>query len=186
MRTGNRANQFIDAAAAYERPLYLTCLSMLRNRDDAEDALQETMLKAFRAYRDFRGDAQLYSWLRKIAVNVCIDMTRKRKNVVSIDEMTEEGGEVQDTAVGPYEKLEKAERMRILGLAIEELKPDARTLIILRDVQGLSYEEISDALEVPIGTVKSGLSRARNSLQKRLTVHAELFGKANPDERRKA
>ena len=124
MRTGNRANQFIEAAAPYERPLYLTCLSMLRSRDDAEDALQETMLKAFRSYQDFRGEASLYSWLRKIAVNVCIDITRKRKNVVSIEELSDEGTEVQDNGIGPYEKLENAERMRILGTAIEELKPD--------------------------------------------------------------
>lgn len=177
MRTGDEANEFILAAAPYEKQVYLTCLSFLHSREDAEDALQETMLKAFRSFRSFRKDAKIQTWLRRIAVNVCIDIVRKRKNVDSIDRLTEAGSEPGDPLPGPYEKLEQSERMRLLKGALDEISPQARTLILLRDVQGISYEEIAGILNQPVGTVKSGLNRARASLQKKLNAHADLFSR---------
>ncbi len=187
MQPGSEANDFIEMAAPFEKSLYLTCYSLLKSRQDAEDALQETMLRAFRSFSSFRRSAKIQTWLRKIAVNVCIDMTRKRKNILSIDELTEEGSEQKDSSPGPYEQLERAERMRILSEALDEMKPEARNLILLRDVQGISYEEIADILDQPVGTVKSGLNRARHSLQKKLSLHADLFVRSivNSDERRK-
>ena len=187
MQPGSEANDFIEMAAPFEKSLYLTCYSLLKSRQDAEDALQETMLRAFRSFSNFRRNAKIQTWLRKIAVNVCIDMTRKRKNILSIDELTEEGSEQKDSSPGPYEQLERAERMRILSEALDEMKPEARNLILLRDVQGISYEEIADILDQPVGTVKSGLNRARHSLQKKLSLHADLFVRStvNSDERRK-
>ena len=187
MQPGSEANDFIEMAAPFEKSIYLTCYSLLRSRQDAEDALQETMLRAFRSFSSFRRNAKIQTWLRKIAVNVCIDMTRKKKNVISIDELSEEGSEPKDISPGPYEQLEHTERLRILSEALDEMKPEARTLILLRDVQGISYEEIADILGQPVGTVKSGLNRARNSLKKRLSQHADLFARSavRTDERRK-
>ena len=187
MQKGSEADDFLELAAPYEKNLYLTCYNLLRSRQDAEDALQETMLRAYRSFSGFRKDAKIQTWLRKIAVNVCIDMIRKRKNVVSIDEMAEDGMEPGGCSAEPYERLERSERMRILSETLDEMKPEARTLILLRDVQGISYEEIADILNQPVGTVKSGLNRARNSLQKKLSLHADLFARSavRTDERRK-
>ena len=186
MQKGNEANEFIEMAAPFEKTIYLTCYSFLGSRQDAEDALQETMLRAFRSFSRFRREAQIQTWLRKIAVHVCIDMARKRKNVVSIDALQEDGGELKDNTPGPYDSLERTERMRILSEALDEMRPEARTLIILRDVQGFAYEEIADILAQPVGTVKSGLNRARSVLKKKLNRHADLFARntVNTQERR--
>ena len=175
MKNSSQADDFIQAAQPYEKTLYTTCLNMLRNKEDAEDALQETMLKAFRSWSTFRADSQLLTWLRRIAVNVCIDMCRKKRNVLSIDDLQDEGTEPPDHSAGPYEKLEQAERMRILGQALTYMEPKAKALIMLRDIQNLSYEEIAQTLEQPVGTVKSGLSRAREKLRRQLNHDADLF-----------
>ncbi len=187
MQKGNQANEFIEMAAPFEKKIYLTCYSFLGSRQDAEDALQETMLRAFRSFNRFRREAQIQTWLRKIAVHVCIDMTRKRKNILSIEDIQEDGEELKDSSPGPYDSLERTERMRILSEALDEMRPEARTLIILRDVQGLPYEEIADILSQPVGTVKSGLNRARSALQKKLNQHADLFARStvSTEERRK-
>ena len=171
------AERFIRLAAPYEQRIYGTCFSILHSREDAEDALQETMLKAFRSWGSYRGEAQIQTWLTRIAVNVCIDLIRKRKDSVSLDGMETAGFDPPDPKEGPYEKLEQSERLRLLKEAIGALDPDARAMITLRDVKGCSYEEISEILEQPLGTVKSRLNRAREKLRDRLLGHEELFGK---------
>ena len=180
----NDPEEFIRLAAPYEKTLYLTCLALLSQREDAEDALQETMLKAYRAWPKFRREAKISTWLKRIAVNVSVDMLRKRKPSVSVETMREAGQDLPDLAAGPYERLEKAERKRILYEALSLMDEEQRKLIVLRDVQGLSYEEISQTLDRPLGTVKSGLSRAREKLNRLLKIQPELFENGPRPERR--
>ncbi len=177
---------FEELAQKFERELYLTCYGVLGHREDAADALQETMLRAWRGFKGFRGEAQWRTWFHRIAVNTCIDMLRKRRPAASLDAMQEEGFDPGDTRVSVSGELEEAERKRLLREAIGRLDEKDRVLIVLRDVRGLSYEELAKVLRLPEGTIKSRLSRAREHLKKILSADAELFGfrDVNKSERR--
>ncbi len=170
---------FEELAQRYERELYLTCYGILGHREDAADALQETMLRAWRGFRGFRGEAQWRTWFHRIAVNTCIDILRKRKPDSSLDTMAEDGFDPPDSRVSVSGELEAKERKRRLREAIGELNEKDRMLIVLRDVRGMSYEEIASTLRLPLGTVKSRLKRAREHLVKILSADAELFGREN-------
>ncbi len=171
---------FKELAQRFERELYLTCYGILGHREDAADALQETMLRAWRGFHGFRGEAQWRTWFHRIAVNTSIDILRKRKPDVSLNVLTEEDGfDPPDARVSVSGDLEAAERKRVLREAISRLDEKDRVLIILRDVRGLSYEELAAVLRLPLGTVKSRLKRAREKLVKLLSADAELFGRGN-------
>lgn len=171
-------------AAPCEKQVYFTCLRMLGNEQDAQDCAQETMLKAFRSFDSFRGDSAFATWIIRIAMNCCNDFLRSKKNVVSLDGLQEDAGfEAVDRGKGPYQQLEQKERMRLLHAALKQMKDEYRQLIVLRDMQGMSYEEIAEALSLSLGTVKSRLNRARNELAKILHKHAELFPFRSVQER---
>ena len=170
------AEHFERLAAECERQVYAACYHMMGNREDALDCAQETMLRAYRAFDSFRRDAHFSTWITRIAMNVCTDELRKRKNTFSLDEMREETGfDIQDESPGAYAQLEEKERMRLLRDGMNSLVPEARQLIVMRDVQGMRYEEIADALELPLGTVKSRINRAREKLSAILRKTSELF-----------
>lgn len=134
------------------------------------------MLRAFRSFDSFRGNAAFSTWIIRIAMNCCNDFLRKQKNVISLDSMQGESGfEAVDRAAGPYQQLENRERMRLLHAALKQLKDEYRQLIVLRDMQGFSYEELAETLSLSLGTVKSRLNRARKELSEILQKHAELF-----------
>lgn len=170
------AAQFERLAAECERQVYAACYHMMGNREDALDCAQETMLRAFRAFDSFRRDAQFSTWITRIAMNVCVDALRKRKDAVSLDEMQEETGfDIRDESPGAYARLEEKERLRLLREGLAALPEEARRLIVMRDMQGMRYEEIAAALELPLGTVKSRISRAREKLAAILQKSSELF-----------
>ena len=133
------------------------------------------MLRAFRAWNTFRGEASAKTWMHRIAVNVCLDMLRARKAEASLDALREDGFEPSGEAESVYLALERSERERLLQEAIVALPEDQRSLVVLRDLRGLSYEEIAGALSLPLGTVKSRLNRAREKLTMLLLKNAELF-----------
>lgn len=173
----SQAEAFEALAAESEKSVYAVCCHMMGNSEDAMDCAQEAMLRAYRAFPSFRGDAKGSTWLIRIAMNVCLDEIRKRKKVVSLDEMREKTGfdPPDRKAAGPQEILEAKERKRLLTEAMKKLPEDARALIILRDMQQLSYDEIAQILSLPLGTVKSRLSRARDKLSEILQKSSELF-----------
>ncbi len=163
-------------AAACEKQGDFTCLRMLGHEEDAKDCAQEAMLRAFRAFDSFRGEAAFSTWIIRIAMNCCNDFLRKRKEIVSLETMQEETGyEAVDKAAGPYQQLEQKERLRLLHAALQKIKPEFRQLIVLRDMQGFSYEELAETLNLSLGTVKSRLNRARTELCEILQENAELF-----------
>ncbi len=181
-----KAERFERMMAPHERQVYHVCLNMMGQAQDAEDCAQEAMLKAFRSLDSFRGDASFSTWAYAIATRTCLDALRKRKEVYSLDLLREDGFDVPDAAPDAYARLEDKERRRLLRLAIGRLPPDFRAAQVLVDVQGLSYPEAAEALELPLGTVKSRVHRARLALQQILLKDRELFAPASrlKDERR--
>lgn len=163
----SKAEQFETMAAEYERPIYLLCLRMMGSHEDAQDCAQEALLRAFRAFDHFRQEASPKTWLYRIAYNTCIDELRRRRGVVSLDSLRDDGFDVADEkATNAYERLAQQERYALLQSAVEKLPEDQRAVLILRDFQQLSYDEMAETLKQPVGTIKSRLNRAREKVKK--------------------
>ncbi len=162
---------YAELMARYKDSIYFMLLKMVNNRDDAEDLTIEAFGKAFKKLHQYTPDFAFSTWLFKIATNNCIDFIRKkRKNTVSIDKgiETDEGSEMQfdlkSEFLDPEEKLIKKEKIERMHEIVEKLKPRYRRLIELRYFEEKSYGEISDELDLPLGTVKAQLFRARDFL----------------------
>lgn len=167
---------FSELVRRYERRVYRTARHIVQNDEDAEDVLQEAMLKAFEHLDSFQGNSKFYTWLVRIAVNESLMKLRKRKSdrTVSLDESIETDEEpiVREIAVwddNPEQRYSQTELREILDKAIDSLKPIFRTVFILRDVEELSTEETAEILGLSIAAVKSRLLRARLQLRERLT-----------------
>ena len=143
--------------------IFRLALGMLHDRDLAEDVAQETFVRAFRFYTSFRNDAALFTWLYRIALNLCVDVQRKSGRMVGgLDELPEHA----DPAPTPDRTAEIRELAEHAEAALETLSPNHRAILLLREVEGLSYEEIARVLHIPKGTVMSRLFHARANLQR--------------------
>ena len=172
--------EFERLAAENERQVYAVCLHMTGSREDAQDCAQEAMLHAFRAFDSFRGQSSFSTWITRIAMNVCTDALRKRRNVVSLDEMREgQGFDPPDPSPGVYARLEEKERLRLLQEGLSQLPEDMRSMIVLRDMRGMNYDAIAETMNLPLGTVKSRISRAREKLAQILKKSSELFSSSS-------
>lgn len=161
------AQAFERLVTPHEQMLWRVCWHYTHHQEDAADCLQETMLKAWRAIRSYRGECAFSSWLYRIAATVCLDFLRKQKRLPpteSADELAEDGFAPVDTAPTPDEAVLKAESAENIRAAIDALPGDMRTVIILYALQGLGYEEIADVMKTSVGTVKSRLNRARQKI----------------------
>lgn len=162
---------YAELMERYRDSVYFMLLKMINNKDDADDLTIEAFGKAFHRLHQYTPSFAFSTWLFKIASNNCIDFIRKKKmNTFSLDKPFEndEGGEmsidVKADVLDPEEKVMKKEKIKLMRDVVEKLKPRYRNLIELRYFDELSYEEISDKLELPIGTVKAQLFRAREFL----------------------
>jgi RNA polymerase sigma-70 factor (ECF subfamily) len=159
---------FEELVLKYQDRIYNLCRHMLGNAHDAEDAAQDTFVKAYQKLNDFKPDASLYTWLYRIAVNTCLDY-KKRPFFESLFRKSDEGEEFIEEPASDWPSPERLYESKQIGLAlhgsIRKLSPKLRTAIILKEIEGLSYEEIADILDVSIGTVKSRISRARDELK---------------------
>ena len=169
----------------YQVPLYNLALRMVGSADAAADIAQEAFLRAWEKLRTLKG-SPFKPWLFQIGVNLCYDHFRRGKRLAV---MPEEGQEAHLVSLGllvpdPAERAEAGERNRIVRESINGLDPDLRTALILRDVNGLAYEEIATVIRAPLGTVKSRIARARAHVQERLLIYPELFGRMNAEEQR--
>lgn len=172
----SKADAFEALAAREEKRVYSLCFHMMGSREDAADCAQETMLRAFRAFDTFRGEASFGTWIAKIAMNVCTDALRKRRNTVSLDELREDTGfDVPDAKADAHLNMEQGERIRLLREGLKQLPEEMRRMIVLRDVEGMPYDAIAEMLGLPLGTVKSRVSRAREKLSQILKKSSELF-----------
>jgi RNA polymerase sigma-70 factor (ECF subfamily) len=162
---------YAELMSRYKDSIYYMLLKMVNNRDDAEDLTIEAFGKAFRNIRQYTPDYAFSTWLFKIATNNCIDFIRKkRKLMLSIDRGFEnEDGqdvafEIKSDGPGPDDSLMKKQKVMMMRDVVDKLKPRYRRLVELRYYNELSYEEISEELKLPLGTVKAQLFRAREFL----------------------
>ena len=169
---------FEELVKTYQNKVYMLAYRYMGNEDDANDMAQEAFIKAYRSLRSFKGDASFGTWIYRITTNVCLDELRRRKrriSPISLDEplATMDGDEIEreisDQSLAADVVYEKKEFSQNIQLLLDEMKPEHKTVIVLRDVMELSYEEIASVLDCSIGTVKSRISRARIILQKKLT-----------------
>jgi RNA polymerase sigma-70 factor (ECF subfamily) len=173
-RRGDR-EAFRVLVERYQRKVAAMALGMLRNREDALDIVQDTFTKAYQSLDKFKGDSSFYTWVYRIGVNLCIDHQRRESRYVPLGGDSDEGGEdLLPTSSAdlerdqPFDDARSTEVGERLVQAISELTPEHRAVILLREVDGLSYEEISQVLDCPKGTVMSRLHYARRLLQARL------------------
>lgn len=164
----------------YQTQVVNIAYSMLSDREDAYDAAQETFVRVYRNIESFKEQSSFTTWLYRITTNVCSDMLRKRQrdtNVISINQFADENKDfdIKDDSPTIEENMELSERQAAVRSAINELKEEYRAVITLCDIEGMSYDEISAVLDIPSGTVKSRINRARNSLKKILMKKRELF-----------
>lgn len=159
----------------YERRLLSVIIGMVRNPEDAREILQETFVRAFRNLEGFKGESSFYTWIYRIAMNLAIDHQRRgsKRPLVEFDDsvgMKEDAvGEGSATlGIDPFKSVRSRELGKKIFEAIESLTPDHRAVILLREIDGLSYEEISEVLDCSLGTVMSRLHYARKKLQSRL------------------
>ncbi|MEX2595634.1 MAG: sigma-70 family RNA polymerase sigma factor [Salibacteraceae bacterium] len=160
---------YAELLTHYRENIYFMMLKMVRNDDDAEDLTIEAFGKAFKRLESFNPDYAFSTWLFRIASNNAIDFIRKKKkaNIYSLDDSydSEDNNstpyQVMDEELNPEQELVKGQRIEAMQRIIESLKPKYKELVELRYLKELSYEEISDKLNLPLGTVKAQLFRAR-------------------------
>lgn len=169
----------------YQRRAYGVAIGILRNPEDAMDAAQEAFIKVFRNIDGFKGDSSFYTWLYRIVVNVCIDHCRKHGKMrpVEYDETFKRRDELgvapltaNTRAMHPGDVFDQQELGGVLGEALSKLSENHRSILLLREVEGLSYEEIAEVMDCHLGTVMSRLHHARKNLQKALKPYLENAG----------
>lgn len=177
LQAGDRA-EFARLIEAYSGQVYRLTLKMLQNPQDAEDILQETFIKAYKALPDFEGRSSLSTWLYRIATNEALMFLRKKQPVqVSVDESIEndEGDErprqIVDWCCLPEDELMSTEARANLDRSIQELPESLRAVFLLRDIEGLSTRETADVLDISEAAVKTRLSRARFQLRELLSAY---------------
>jgi RNA polymerase sigma-70 factor (ECF subfamily) len=172
---------FGTLVARYQERLYPTVLRLIGSAEDAEDILQDTFVRAFEKLDQFQGDSSFYTWIYRIAVNLALSGYRRRRvrsllrpkfdrrAVCREDELPDESPDADPTI-----PLERVEREQLVEAALNKLGPEHRAVVVLKDFDGHRYEEISAILNVPVGTVRSRLHRARCELRERLRTLVDL------------
>ena len=166
------AQAFDALVLEYQDRVFNMCYRMLANRDDALDVAQEVFLTVFRSIRRFEARARFSTWLYRITVNRCRDELRRRGSVKHTRphslSASEDPIEPSGHEPSPDEQASARELQALVERCIDELPGDVREVLVLRDTQDLPYEDIASVLEIPVGTVRSRLNRARTLLKERL------------------
>jgi RNA polymerase sigma-70 factor (ECF subfamily) len=172
---GGRRESFGVLVTRYQTRLYNAAVRLVDTPEDAADVVQDAFLNAYQSLRSFKGDAEFFTWLYRIAFNTAISLKRKKKATLSLD--AGRNGEYRDQPrepidpseyVKPGSALERSEEEALLRAALARLSCEHRDVLLMKDIDGLKYEEIADVLEVPIGTIRSRLHRARLELRELL------------------
>ncbi len=176
----NNVEAFEKLISPYTNKLLNHAFRILKNREDAEDALQEAYLKIYSSLDKFEGNSSFKTWIYKIVTNVCLDMLRNQKKIskTSLNVTNEDGNqeiEIPDDTYSPDVSAQKKAALEALKDALNDLDDDHKIVITLRDIDGLSYEDIANITSTNVGTVKSRISRARMRLKKLLEKNKELF-----------
>ncbi len=163
------AQAFEKLIERYYQRIFKLSFQMLGNKEDASDATQETFVKAFERIRQFRGASSFATWLYRIAINTCQDMLRDSRTI-AFSQLTfeDDHAELDPTELmnsNPEDVLAKRERADLVWTALNKMPEEARQILVLCDMQGFSYAEVASILNLPEGTVKSRLHRARNAFR---------------------
>ena len=163
---------FGEIVRRWERKIFALCFGMLAREDDARDAAQETFIAAYRNLSKFRGEAKVSSWLHRIAVNQCLT-TKRRAKTRSEDFLDEEKHEeeryfVAPEKASPARAIEANERLTLVRQAVTSLPSELRQVIVMKEFEDMTFQEISETLEVPLSTVKSRLYTALKQLRMKL------------------
>lgn len=166
----------------YQKRVFNIAFRMIGNHDDASELAQEVFIRVFKSLKNFKEQSQFSTWIYRITTNVCLDELRKRKNrkVISLDselelEDSKIRRQIEDDSPTPDIVAERNDLKRIIGAAVRQLSEEHRAVLVLRDYQGFTYEEISRQLDCPEGTIKSRLNRARLALRELLKDYKELL-----------
>lgn len=163
-------NSFEILIQTYSKQVYNILYRILGNEEDAKDVSQEVFIKVYKKLHTFHGKSEFFTWLYQITINSAKDFIKRKKVLLSVDDLSDAGHELSDKKGGnPEESFMEVETKDAILKALLELKDEQRVIIVLRDIQGLSYEEISKVLEIGIGTVKSRINRSRMKLRQILT-----------------
>jgi RNA polymerase sigma-70 factor (ECF subfamily) len=169
---GNNPEAFGEIVKRWERKIFALCFGMLNREDEAKDAAQETFIAAFRNLKNFRGDAKVSSWLHRIAINQCLTTKRRTKSrsesFIDDDENQNEKIFVAPARISPSQTTEQNERLKFVRQAVQSLPSDLRQVIVMKEFEDMTFQEISDTLELPLSTVKSRLYTALKQLRMKL------------------
>lgn len=165
-----RTEAFGELVRRYQDRLYNTVYRLVDQSEDAQDVLQEAFFNAFQSLDSFKGDSQFFTWLYRIAVNSAISLRRKQRVALRLDRQNSEGNVGAEPAdvsnwSQPGLALEQADEERRMQEVLSRLSPDHRAVLVMKEIDGLKYEDIAEVLQVPIGTVRSRLFRARMELR---------------------
>ena len=166
------ADAFGHLVRTYQDRLFNTVYRLLGNAEDAQDVVQEAFVNAYQSLDSFKGDSLFFTWLYRIAVNTAISLRRKQRVVLSIEAGQNGEGGIEPLDPSPESRpghgLEQVEQERRIQSALSRLSPEHRAVLVLKDMEGQKYEQMAEALQVPIGTVRSRLHRARSELRELL------------------
>ena len=187
-----RTASFGELVLRYQDRLYHVANRILDNPDDALDVVQDAFVNAYQSLASFKGDAEFFTWLYRIAFNTAISAKRRKRPAVSLDAGTGRDGapgldpEDRTADAAPGAAMERTEDERMLAEAVAKLSPEHRGVLLMKDIDGLKYEDIAEAMGVPIGTVRSRLHRARCDLRNLLEpgsveIIEQGAGVATPD-----
>lgn len=173
-----RTAAFGELVRRYQDRLFNTVYRLTDNAEDAQDIVQDTFLNAYQSLESFKGDSLFFTWLYRIAVNTAISLKRKQRVALSID-ASRNGNSPHEPLDGsdfsqPGLALERAEQERRIQEALNRLSPEHRAVLILKDMEGQKYESMAEILQVPIGTIRSRLHRARLELRELLHTQEEV------------
>ena len=153
----------------YQDRLYHTVYRLVDHTEDARDVVQDAFLNAYQSLDSFKGDSQFFTWLYRIAVNTAISLRRKQRSTISIEAHRGGEGEIepldQSELTQPGHALERAEQVCRIQDALSRLSAEHRAVLVLKDMEGQKYETMAEILQVPIGTIRSRLHRARGELR---------------------
>jgi RNA polymerase sigma-70 factor (ECF subfamily) len=172
LASGTDPDAFGEIVKRWERKIFALCFGMLTREDEARDATQETFIAAYKNLARFRGEAKVSSWLHRIAVNQCLTVKRRAKTRAE-DYLDDESGEadrifVAPIAFSPGNEAEQTERLRVVRQAVGSLPVDLRQVVVMKEFEEMTFQEISDTLELPLSTVKSRLYTALKQLRMKL------------------
>lgn len=168
----DNADAFGVIVNRWERKIFALCFGMLAREEEAKDAVQETFISAYRNLKNFRGEAKVSSWLHRIAVNQCLTFKRRTKSrsesYLDDEENSEDKVFIASPNYSPSKTTEKSERLALIRQAVSSLPADLKQIIVMKEFEEMTFQEISDNLDIPLSTVKSRLYTALKQLRMKL------------------